>query len=123
MKKPNKTSSLLKKVLEMHKSKTEEDIAAANSNIEKINEKILDAANHNKTRLVVYLREFNATYTDSAACARPADEYYYYTNSEFSHKRITEIFKEYYKNEGFDFSFGSSHVGAFFEVSWESKIK
>ena len=125
--KENKTSPLLEKVLEIHKSKINEDLSNIDSNIEKINEKILDAAAHNLTYINIYFKKFNETYIDTATAItadyRYRNDYEYYINTDLSKDQLIGRIKRYYEYIGFDvldmYRNGEKRV----EISWTAKIK
>ena len=126
--KENKTSPLLEKVLEIHNSKINHDLSRINSNIEKINEKILDVAEHGYAILCIHFKKYGETYccdtTTTAISNKFSNSYEYYIHTDLSKNRIIERIKSYYKDEGFDAEIVSPpYNDNYIEIRWDRKIK
>lgn len=127
--KKNKTSPLLEKVLEIHNSKITEDVSNVDANVEKINEKIISAANHNYTLLKIIFKYFNKTYYEATAIAytdeKHKNEYEYFLNSKLSFDKVSKAIKAYYEDAGFSVTIPSPPPGndQWIEIVWDYQLR
>lgn len=129
--KENKTSPLLEKVLEIHNSKINEDVSKVVTHVEKINEKILEAANRNYTLVKIIFKYFNKTYYEVAAMSAKTytdekhNEYEYYLNSDLSFDKVSKAIEAYYEDAGFDVTIPSSPPGnePCIEIYWNHHLR
>lgn len=107
---------LLDEVLAIHKSKMNHDISKyeIEKNIEIINKRILERAEHGDSSLTINFENVN----DAITTAYSSIIYYYIVNELDSVKYIMEKISKYYTDEGFEVINGQFRT----IIGWGSKL-